>query len=289
MKRSTQWIKSSAPFSPLFIGEYSATRWRAPSPSAARAFQSPLHRGILCNRCRAHRCAAGDGDFQSPLHRGILCNDYRATKVRIFDSAFQSPLHRGILCNARRGRRASDQSALSVPSSSGNTLQQHQFARALRGAGLSVPSSSGNTLQRQDWALLPPDPILSVPSSSGNTLQLAGRATPGLRPAPFSPLFIGEYSATINGPVRALDQIRLSVPSSSGNTLQPLVICCIINKLQSGNATLLRNKPVCTRSRPVFESASSGIRKCPRNNCEIHTPHTGFAPELAAAKSPLGS
>src|SRR5581483_1372448 len=37
------------PFSPLFIGEYSATNSRLVSEFSRRFFQSPLHRGILCN------------------------------------------------------------------------------------------------------------------------------------------------------------------------------------------------------------------------------------------------
>ncbi len=37
------------PFSPLFIGEYSATRLQQQAIKVVTNFQSPLHRGILCN------------------------------------------------------------------------------------------------------------------------------------------------------------------------------------------------------------------------------------------------
>ncbi len=86
------------PFSPLFIGEYSATRLQQQAIKVVTNFQSPLHRGILCNDV-------------SRSGRGSVCS-------------------------------------------------------------LSVPSSSGNTLQLPCW--------LPIPKPS----------------AAFSPLFIGEYSAT---------------------------------------------------------------------------------------------
>ncbi len=116
------------PFSPLFIGEYSATL------------------SCQCDACKRY--------------------------------IFQSPLHRGILCNQKRGSR-----------------------RSGVGGALSVPSSSGNTLQRQPGFVIAKTRIvLSVPSSSGNTLQRSRGITARSRSLPFSPLFIGEYSATIQPP-----------------------------------------------------------------------------------------
>ena len=62
--------------------------------------------------------------------------------------------------------------------------------------------------------------VLSVPSSSGKSLQRARRHISGTTAVlPFSPLFIGEVSAT-SCRRRPLTAIALSVPSSSGKSLQ---------------------------------------------------------------------
>src|SRR5581483_10261928 len=93
-----QWFLT--PFSPLFIGEYSATNMGASiAPWVAHAFQSPLHRGILCNRGAV---------FVDP------------TEVVAF-----SPLFIGeYSATAAASLRAAESAHLSVPSSSGNTLQR---------------------------------------------------------------------------------------------------------------------------------------------------------------------
>ena len=195
----------SITFSPLFIGEYSSTDVAHRNVGASRfAFQSPLHRGILFNAAAADRCGDDVSPF-SPLFIGeysstsreslseprsmcsfspLFIGEYSSTVTRLrrvgcVEFPF-SPLFIGEYSSTdampltRRIR-----SCLSVPSSSGNTLQlkHRQFSsygtlqpRGRRYA-LSVPSSSGNTLQ--------PTSIdaLSVPSSSGNTLQRAATAS----------------------------------------------------------------------------------------------------------------
>src|SRR6266704_305876 len=85
-------------FSPLFIGEVSGTARGLRRGTRRKSFQSPLHRGslwnamqIVCPKCDAVL-------FQSPLHRGSLWNP----------AAAQAP--RCIVC-------------LSVPSSSGKSLE----------------------------------------------------------------------------------------------------------------------------------------------------------------------
>ena len=109
-----------------------------------------------------------------------------------------------------------------------------------------IPSSSGNGLQLPVFKkILSICQSLSVPSSSGNGLQLRLRSTCMIRRTTFSPLLIGERSATSHSPGRArgslypfsplligersativVAQCRafflvLSVPSSSGNGLQ---------------------------------------------------------------------
>ncbi len=135
-------------FSPLFIGEYSATAGRHGRDVRHQGFQSPLHRGILCNGYGADPRGNSRALFQSPLHRGILCNDPRLNPSDPRLNPFQSPLHRGILCN---------------------------FSAALRNAiaaAFQSPLHRG-ILCNKDQGLLA-----------------------GLGIQAFSPLFIGEYSAT---------------------------------------------------------------------------------------------
>src|SRR5581483_3645300 len=141
-------------FSPLFIGEYSATIEEIGDTAAGALFQSPLHRGILCNVHPIVKVWVDPAPF-SPLFIG----EYSATG------------------GSFRGIKAAER--LSVPSSSGNTLQRHGSPRTHGQLQLSVPSSSGNTLQ----------------------LQAAMDATFGIKA--FSPLFIGEYSATFTARTHA--------------------------------------------------------------------------------------
>ena len=142
---------------------------------------------------------------------------------------------------------------LSVPSSSGKTLQHQCAVRTLASLlSLSVPSSSGKTLQRSSGNRQSAQSVrLSVPSSSGKTLQPACDADGSDPCRPFSPLFIGEDSSTIASASMPdwshslsvpsssgktlqrseqvgsrIRQVRLSVPSSSGKTLQPRSITC---------------------------------------------------------------
>src|SRR6266700_3825551 len=62
--------------------------------------------------------------------------------------------------------------------------------------GLSVPSSSGKSLEHSTYMAPGPRTKLSVPSSSGKSLEhMEGPACPA-GSAAFSPLFIGEVSGT---------------------------------------------------------------------------------------------
>ena len=86
---------------------------------------------------------------------------------------------------------------LSVPSSSGKSLQPRRLYHLDRRSGLSVPSSSGKSLQRYAFTVRSlASCVLSVPSSSGKSLQPS-------------------YSSS------AGSEDFLSVPSSSGKSLQP--------------------------------------------------------------------
>jgi hypothetical protein len=115
----------SCPFSPLFIGEYSSTPISGSTSRCHRAFQSPLHRGILFNAGGYYVEWKTATALSVPSSSGNTLQPAASISSSSFTSFFQSPLHRGILFNAARRSPLSRAShRLSVPSSSGNTLQQ---------------------------------------------------------------------------------------------------------------------------------------------------------------------
>jgi len=131
----------------------------------------------------------------SPLFIGELSSTRSLQRIGWSGRWFQSPLHRGTLFNSPRSHRPRGRSHVSVPSSSGNSLQRFIDPALHLIIGVSVPSSSGNSLQPALAVHAGITTTVSVPSSSGNSLQ---QRHPGeLRP-----------------------QAHVSVPSSSGNSLQ---------------------------------------------------------------------
>ena len=162
------------------------------------AFQSPLHRGRLFNTGLTCSAASESVVFQSPLHRGSLFNDVERQPLTHADIAFQSPLHRGSLFNDALCDCASMRDASFSPLFIGEVSSTSEaIARCASRYCLSVPSSSGKSLQRSSTgsiadALCTFSPLfigedsstamcaqphswrvgsLSVPSSSGKTLQ----------------------------------------------------------------------------------------------------------------------
>src|SRR6266704_1374855 len=118
-------MPGSMPFSPLFIGEVSGT-------------------------CVRSRIEPRTSSFQSPLHRGSLWNNYSRTLHRSGRIFFQYPLHQGSLWNAHEIDAELKTYELSVPSSSGKSLERMgQGIRRLLRFLLSVPSSSGKSLELQ--------------------------------------------------------------------------------------------------------------------------------------------
>src|SRR5579875_2375820 len=93
-------------------------------------------------------------------------------------SAFQSPPHRGMECIGTTSKNSPNATALSVPSSSGNGVHPAYVDFAYQNTNLSVPSSSGN----------------GVHLAGGDTIVAAAIA--------FSPLLIGEWSAS--GPAEGI-------------------------------------------------------------------------------------
>src|SRR5208337_4014193 len=89
---------------------------------------------------------------------------------------------------------------VSVPSSSGHSLQHTTIPIPTARTRVSVPSSSGHSLQRCER--MPPrdQAHVSVPSSSGHSLQRAPRRCKQTGLCCFSPLFIGALSSTGGSP-----------------------------------------------------------------------------------------
>ena len=182
--------------------------------------------------------------FQFPLHREGLFNIDGIVALLLaldpFSSLFigkDSSTRGSVMLPARRlpfsslfigkdsstgfsGLRTSPRFSLSVPSSSGRTLQQRNWTRALRIAGFSVPSSSGRTLQLIKDTTSGSRSTFSVPSSSGRTLQRGTGPDSLAHFIVFSSLFIGKDSSTNTVGWMQSGNKFLSVPSSSGRTLQ---------------------------------------------------------------------
>ena len=118
-------------------------------------------------------------------------------QLRPRPSAFQSPLHRGSSSTAIPGGKCgSREVALSVPSSSGKTLQ---------------PAPTTHRQNRH---------VFQSPLHRGRLFNIPPLSSDTARCFPFSPLFIGEDSSTITRNWARSGRNSLSVPSSSGKTLQ---------------------------------------------------------------------
>src|SRR5579885_1368661 len=139
-------------FSPLFIGEITSTvgKFQLKLTNAA-TFQSPLHRGNHFNRPRSW-LEALHRNF-SPLFIGEITSTYRnllffpafanfsplfigeitSTSFHLTTAytptKFQSPLHRGNHFNCCKAMTDGAVTPISVPSSSGKSLQQRHGKR----------------------------------------------------------------------------------------------------------------------------------------------------------------
>ncbi len=134
------------PFSPLFIGEDSSIVKTNARPDAVPIFQSPLHRGRLFNRLRGNTKVAEYVPF-SPLFIGEDSSMPSRTPPSARSTAFQSPLHRGRLFNYRSRSRPRERGHFQSPLHRGRLFNAACFPRGHCSHFLSVPSSSGKTLQ----------------------------------------------------------------------------------------------------------------------------------------------
>ncbi len=166
-------------------------------PPADRSFQSPPHRGRFCDHVRDPRAGAGlllsvpsssgkilrldtlptigydQTIFQSPPHRGRFC-DGRPPLGRPDSGPFQSPPHRGRFCDDLGPLldRVDPRFFQSPP-------HRGRFCDG-------EPGVAERLVER----------VLSVPSSSGKILRRQRARERRVEECTFSPLLIGEDSAT---------------------------------------------------------------------------------------------
>src|SRR5579883_2880521 len=138
--------------------------------------------------------------------------------------------------------------AISVPSSSGKSLQPHDCDSYFVLYSISVPSSSGKSLQHYDKPFAVVANENFSPLFIGEITSTSSQHRFQSRLRHFSPLFIGEITSTAAHPTRGKGKYkfqsplhrgnhfnatapgisrghwRISVPSSSGKSLQPVLL-----------------------------------------------------------------
>ena len=132
-------------FSSLYIGILAATQLPA-CYYVCFWFQFPLHRDPRCN-LNAVNCRPVEGKFQFPLHRDPRCNQSRCPQFQK-RRMFQFPLHRDPRCNKKPHARRRKNLKFQFP------LHRDPRCNGLALHGLrcqqqvSVPFTSGSSLQR---------------------------------------------------------------------------------------------------------------------------------------------
>ena len=145
-----QWAKSR--FSSLYIGILAATGYAENIVLDQMCFSS-LYIGILAATCACNMAFICHKSFSS-LYIGILAaTDIRAVQI-LWRRAFQFPLHRDPRCNKRDGTQGKAASGFQFPlhrdprcNSRSNLMQDKSLA-------VSVPFTSGSSLQPLCFSML---------------------------------------------------------------------------------------------------------------------------------------
>jgi len=160
--------------------------------------------------------------FQFPLHRDPRCNPIR-TLPRPCLAKFQFPLHRDPRCNGRRQTRAVSGMSVSVPFTSGSSLQLAHFCNSLNKA-----SAFQFPLHRDPRCNFISPLVSLIPCMFQFPLHRDPRCnwkylpTKTQKKESFSSLYIGILAAT--SPCRWPSRmIAVSVPFTSGSSLQRLM------------------------------------------------------------------
>ena len=176
--------------------------WRA-----MNGFQFPLHREALYNFTRNMR------RFPCPTFSSLFIGKHYTTQFHNSDPLrvinFQFPLHREALYNRSVQMRHMRRIFLSVPSSSGSTIQQRE-----RPSGVKYPISFSSLFIGKHYT------TWLRSSRNGSSMS-------------FSSLFIGKHYTTRRSRRHGLNALQLSVPSSSGSTIQLSVVIPLTNYLSS--------------------------------------------------------
>ncbi len=120
-----------------------------------KAFQFPLHRDPRCNFGRL-LSAPGHPGFQFPLHRDPRCNRWGGSSM-ISSSKFQFPLHRDPRCNRENWPHAIAIIMFQFPLHRDPRCNSKRAYRPPGTLCVSVPFTSGSSLQ--------PDPSLRFHTS----------------------------------------------------------------------------------------------------------------------------
>ena len=190
----------------------------AQAKAEAAAGFSSLYIGILAATEKALNLALNKIQFQFPLHRDPRCNKNLLVALGAV-CQFQFPLHRDPRCNTAAGGVAYAKNSVSVPFTSGSSLQRRSRSWNRRIGAFQFPLHRDPRCNpfRQGWhgAGYP----VSVPFTSGSSLQPAWFEELDQFGSSFSSLYIGILAATpfLHSP---LPRCRVSVPFTSGSSLQ---------------------------------------------------------------------
>jgi len=109
---------------------------------------------------------------------------------------FQFPLHRDPRCNFQKPESEKKSHYVSVPFTSGSSLQLLVLEYFATTPEVSVPFTSGSSLQQKIAEIADEEIFVSVPFTSGSSLQLGQALKASSSTERFSSLYIGILAAT---------------------------------------------------------------------------------------------
>ncbi len=161
---------SSVRFSSLYIGILAATEFDRLGATIVAVFQFPLHRDPRCNNGR--NTGEGPGSaFQFPLHRDPRCNR-TISSSGLISMLFQFPLHRDPRCNRNAKRWYRRSYYVSVPFTSGSSLQRGNEMKTRTISRFQFPLHRDPRCNSALSQVSASSNSVSVPFTSGSSLQL---------------------------------------------------------------------------------------------------------------------
>ncbi len=163
-------------FSHLLIGVLSATFGPPNRGAPGAAFQSPPHRGSLCDR-QSWLLSPDSQQHFSPLLIGVLSATGLTLPGLGNVKLFQSPPHRGSLCDATRRPAGPGDLEFQSPPHRGSLCDESEYVFYEDNFRISVPSSSGFSLRRT-----PCVSTFQSPPHRGSLCDVALRRTVSMHP-----------------------------------------------------------------------------------------------------------